>query len=60
MQDLVTALVPLGDWAAQFMLIVARLSFVVMLMPGIGEQVYKGRELQLPSQAVAAATEAAG
>ncbi len=39
MQDLVTALVPLGDWAAQFMLIVARLSFVVMLMPGIGEQV---------------------
>lgn len=31
--------VPLADWAAIFMLVVARLSPVIILMPGIGEQV---------------------
>lgn len=30
---------PLGVWAAAFILIIARLSFIVFLMPGIGEQV---------------------
>ena len=31
--------VPLADWAAVFMLVIARLSPVIILMPGIGEQV---------------------
>lgn len=34
---------PLGMWAAAFVLIVARLSFIVFLMPGIGEQVIPTR-----------------
>ncbi len=33
----------LGAWVAQFGLIVARLSFVIFLMPGIGEQVVPAR-----------------
>ena len=40
--------VPLGDWAAMFVLVIARLSPVVILLPGIGEQVVPVRiRLQL-------------
>lgn len=38
-----TQFVPLADYAAQFMLIVARLSFPVFFMPGIGEQAVPAR-----------------
>ena len=31
--------IPLADWAAMFVLVIARLSPVIILMPGIGEQV---------------------
>ena len=31
--------VPIADWAAMFMLVIARLSPIIFLMPGIGEQV---------------------
>ncbi|MGH1422100.1 MAG: flagellar biosynthetic protein FliR [Hyphomonas sp.] len=34
---------PLGVWAAAFVLVIARLSFIVFLMPGIGEQVIPAR-----------------
>lgn len=39
MSGLALELVPLAGWAATFMIAIARLSFVVFLMPGIGEQV---------------------
>lgn len=39
MYSLALELVPLAAWAAAFMIVVARLSFVVFFMPGIGEQV---------------------
>ena len=32
-------MIPLADWIAEYMIVVARLSFVIFLMPGIGEQV---------------------
>lgn len=38
-----TQFVPLADYAAQFMLIVARLSFPVFFMPGIGENAVPAR-----------------
>jgi flagellar biosynthetic protein FliR len=34
---------PLGIWAADFLLVIARLSFIVFLIPGIGEQVIPAR-----------------
>ena len=36
-------LIPLADWAAAFMLFVARFSPIAFLMPGIGEQVIPAR-----------------
>lgn len=39
MPEASTDFVPMASWAAQFMLIIARLSFPVFFMPGIGEQV---------------------
>lgn len=39
MTDALFTSVPLADWAAMFVLVIARLSPVMILMPGIGEQV---------------------
>lgn len=33
------SIVPLADWAAVFMLVIARFSPIIFLMPGIGEQI---------------------
>lgn len=43
MPGLPVEFLPLGAWAAAFVLVIARLSFIVFLMPGIGEQVIPAR-----------------
>ena len=39
MPEDVVGIIPLADWAATFMLVVARFSPIIFLMPGLGEQI---------------------
>ena len=53
-------MIPLADWIAEYMIVVARLSFVIFLMPGIGEQVIPVQVRALLLVALSAAVTAAG
>lgn len=53
-------LVFLADWAGMFLLILARLSLVIFLMPGIGEQVVPARFRVLLMLGIATAVSGAG
>ncbi len=60
MAELVALLTALTPWLALFMIIVARLSFIMFLMPGIGEQVVPVRLRLFVLLAVAAAFSTTG